>query len=797
MLVRRGALALLLTAALASPAVPAQAATPLTATPLTSTSRADTLPSVTSGPRPGPDALYAPAPRAPQLENTGPWRADPILISGTEAYRDGEWIYQDFLYDDHGATGVEDRNDPYGIGDFLFSPTAGTFTYPLDPVYATNAADLLELRIKPVEGATLFRVSLNTLQDPERTAFTIALGDANGDTAWPHGAGVSSPAAHFLTVHGSTAELLDAATDEPTAVQPTVSTDLERRQVEIRVPTAAWDPGSDTVRTTIGVGLWDAANDSYLRPAPGNATQTTPGGGNPLTRTAIVNVGPRFSEPQPAIRGKGYTIGDTAVTAAAEASWWRELAQARALTLGDVSPFSADVDFATLRAGTTDDSAVPTSGSFDRIFPTAHVFGQGLDNTQVCTDVPTGLRPTPECKGRFVGQLQPYNVYVPDKPVPPGGFGLTLLLHSLSANYNQYAASAYQRQLGERGAGSIVITPNGRGSDGFYMGYTETDTFEVWADVARHYRLDPTWVASSGYSMGGFGTYRLMARYPDLFGRGFSVVGIPGSVRDQLPSLRNTPVLAWNDTLDELVPVDEAEDAHRGLVEAGVPHVYDQFLTADHLTLASNDEYGPGADFLAEARADRDPSRITYVVDPREDNPAAQVVADHAYWLSGLRVRDAEAGTGTIEVRSEAFGEGVPEVQPVTVGAGTVTGGAFGTAPYAERRQDVAEPAAAPKADRLVVSATNVGRVVVDPARAQLSCAADVQVESDGPLEVVLEGCNRTVGAPGGTASSAGQSTGTTTQARGTLAATGPAALLPLLSVAALTAAAALRRRRS
>ncbi len=459
------------------------------------------------------------------------------------------------------------------------------------------------------------------------------------------------------------------------------------------------------------------------------------------------------------------------------------LAQARALTLGDVSPFSADVDFAKLRAGTTDDSAVPTSGSIDRIFATAHVFGQGLDNTQVCTDVATNLDPTPACKGRFVGQLQPYNVYVPEKPARAAGYGMTLLLHSLSANYNQYAASAYQRQLGERGAGSIVITPNGRGSDGFYMGYTETDTFEVWADVARRYRLDPTWVASSGYSMGGFGTYRLMTRYPDLFGRGFSVVGIPGTVRDQLPSLRNTPILAWNGTLDELVPIRQAEDAHRGLVEAGVPHVYDQFLTADHLTLATNDEYGPGADFLGEARADRDPSRVTYVVDPREDNAAAQVVADHAYWLSGLRVRDAEAGTGTIEVRSEAFGEAVPDVQPVTTGAGTVTGGAFGTAPYVERRQDVAEPAATPAADRLVVTATNVGRVVVDPARARLTCAADVQVESDGPLEVVLAGCNRTVGgAPDGTAVGPAAA-GTTTQARGTLAATGPSTLLPLLSL--------------
>ncbi|MBW3653913.1 MAG: hypothetical protein KY433_10055, partial [Actinobacteria bacterium] len=34
-----------------------------------------------------------------------------------------------------------------------------------------------------------------------------------------------------------------------------------------------------------------------------------------------------------------------------------------------------------------------------------------------------------------------------------------------------------------------------------------------------HYRVDADWTAVTGYSMGGFGTYRLMARWPDLFSR--------------------------------------------------------------------------------------------------------------------------------------------------------------------------------------------------------------------------------------------------------------------------------------
>src|SRR4051795_3624433 len=60
------------------------------------------LPHVRSGHRPGPDILYAPPPRTPpQLQSVGGWKAPPILVSGAQSYRKHEWLYQDFLYDDH------------------------------------------------------------------------------------------------------------------------------------------------------------------------------------------------------------------------------------------------------------------------------------------------------------------------------------------------------------------------------------------------------------------------------------------------------------------------------------------------------------------------------------------------------------------------------------------------------------------------------------------------------------------------------------------------------------------------
>jgi hypothetical protein len=705
----------------------------------------DSLPHVRSGHRPGPDALYAPPPRAPQLENTGPWTAEPILVSGAESYRDGEWVYQDFLYDDHGATGVPDPEAPYGPRDHLYSPSGGTFTYPTDPVHAHNSADLVELRAKPLADVTAFRVTLNTLQDPARTAFTIALGEGDGTSReWPHAAGVSSPAELFLTWHGDTVELLDAVTGEPITPQPTVQLDELRRQVDVRIPHAAWDPQRREVRTTVGVGLWDTEANAYLAPAPGSASETTPGGGTP-DGVAIVNVGPRFDEPMPA--AAGVTMADMAAGAAATAPFWRERQQSLQLTQGDVTPFAAAVDFGKLQDRIRDDSGVPMEGPINRILASRHVFGQGLDLTKDCFDITAGEDPSATCQGRFVGQLQPYSLYVPEGPAPGDGWGLTLLLHSLSVNYNQYSASRNQSQLGERGPGSLVLTPNGRGPDGFYQGIAEADTFEAWADVARHYDLDPGWTAVSGYSMGGFGTFRMLARWPDLFGRGFSVVGIPGTALDQLASLRHTPVLSWGAAGDELVNIAEQREMVDALTAVGVRFGHWTFPGADHLTLAGNDEYSPGADYLGTARARRNPNRVTYVVDPREDNAQAGVVADHAYWLSGLRVRD-ERGPGTIDVRSLAARRGSPEPLPVETGAGVLTGGQNQAMPYStETRSWGRAPDQRPR-DVLRIRAENVRRAVVAPDRAGVTCGARLVVRTDGPLTVELAGCGRTVSFP-------------------------------------------------
>ena len=227
------------------------------------------LPSVSSGHRPGPDALYATPAEAPQLaERRRRGRPHPILVSGAQAYRDGEWLYQDFLYDDHGASGRARPERPARAGRPPFSPRRRHVHLPDRPGLreqrgrpgraarqAAGRRDRLPGHAQHAEGRVEDRRSRSLWARRMRRV------------AWPHGAGVSSPAAAVPHRARDAAEL-SAATGS------TVARPRQRgpRAPAVRRARAARGvgPGDGTVRIDDRAsGLWDAAAGSYLRPRRG------------------------------------------------------------------------------------------------------------------------------------------------------------------------------------------------------------------------------------------------------------------------------------------------------------------------------------------------------------------------------------------------------------------------------------------------------------------------------------------------------------------------------------------------
>ncbi|MEA2436742.1 MAG: hypothetical protein QOF65_1298 [Thermoleophilaceae bacterium] len=703
------------------------------------------------GPRPGPSILYSKAKASPQLANSGIWKAQPILVSGTTAYRSGEFLYQDYLYDDNGARLTTDPNDPRTAGN-LFSKQNGTYTYPTDKAYANNAADFVELRAKPLPSATAFRVTLNTLKDPSRIAFSIGIGHNGKAHAFPFGANVRAPADLFLTVHPNGSKLVAALTRATTGKTvkgkaPKVSVSRKRRQIEVRVSHAQWNPGRHSVRLWAGTGLWDAAAKRYLLPQAGADSSHAGGAGATSAPAAFFNVAFRTKEPR-----QKPTEGMNAITTGA---WWRDRAQGTALAAGDISALHADVSFGKLARRVTDNHAVPKTGAMDRILPSHFELSQGADFSQSC------LSASADCPGQYQGRLQPYAIYIPHKPRPARGFGLTLLMHSLSANYNQYLATRNMSQFGDRaGAPSIVITPEARGPDENYENYGAADVFDVWSDVARRYKLNPDVTDATGYSMGGVGTFKLGSQFPDLFARGQPTVGFETN-NDVLASLRNVPILMWNNNGDELANDALYNNTAAKLDSLGYRYEIDAFrpcaspdcsaLFPNHLQLAINDQFAPAAAFLGTATVNRNPAHVTYVLDTARNHANIGLLGDHAYWVSGLKLHDpGQTGstgdpTGQIDAVTHGFGSSDPVASVTQPGVGQLTGGNLGPIDFTSRTKAWGAPTPAPKADTIDVTATNISKASIAVKRAGVDCSVKLNITSDGPIDIALPGCGRTV----------------------------------------------------
>jgi pimeloyl-ACP methyl ester carboxylesterase len=349
-------------------------------------------------------------------------------------------------------------------------------------------------------------------------------------------------------------------------------------------------------------------------------------------------------------------------------------------------------------------------------------------------------------------------VYVPStyKAGSTSGTSLTWILHSLGANLNQYggvAPSQLQEECERRN--SICATTEGFSDGQWYYGQAQVDFWDVWHQLATNYTLNPDTTVISGYSMGGFASYKLALEYPELFAQAMPLEGpvicgtrvtppIEGAAGPgQCTSDGNTTPLIVNakwipyvmtyGAIDELVPFTGGVEQVDAFNKLGYRYYAVLYPAEDHMVFAVQNDFAPATSQLGSLERVKNPGSFTFRWYPDTYSSSLGIGPTHDYWVSSLSARDGSPGKLASVGASSG---GLPEPEHTVEHHTGVTNG-----PTPAVTDSLTwTPGATPKgAQTLTLSLTDVAALAVDMNAAKLKCPT-VTVTSDGPATLTLLG---------------------------------------------------------
>lgn len=200
------------------------------------------------------------------------------------------------------------------------------------------------------------------------------------------------------------------------------------------------------------------------------------------------------------------------------------------------------------------------------------------------------------------GDTLPYRILAPEGYMESGeSYPLLFFLHGAGERGNDneaqlvHGASVFAKKMKQYPA--IIVFPQ-CAADG-YWGEIERDesgfTYPFYEKANPNLQLamglldrliatqpiDTNRLYLGGLSMGGFGTFELLARRPNTFAAAFPICG--GGMPLLAPLYAsNTPVWIFHGAKDQVVPVQESRDIYQALKNAGAKVKYTEYRRAKH-----------------------------------------------------------------------------------------------------------------------------------------------------------------------------------------------------------------------
>jgi predicted peptidase len=194
------------------------------------------------------------------------------------------------------------------------------------------------------------------------------------------------------------------------------------------------------------------------------------------------------------------------------------------------------------------------------------------------------------------GDTMPYRLFVPDAGARRERLPLILYLHGGGgvgtdnrkqiSGGNTAGTHTWTTPEAQRAHPAFVLAPqrpeNRLGQSPGANGWSRfaDAVVELVADISREFAIDPDRIYVTGQSMGGYGTWDLIARRPDLFAAAVPLCG--GGDASRIGAIRKLPVWAFHGADDPVVPVTESRDIVAALRRAGSPVKYTEYPEVGH-----------------------------------------------------------------------------------------------------------------------------------------------------------------------------------------------------------------------
>jgi predicted esterase len=194
-------------------------------------------------------------------------------------------------------------------------------------------------------------------------------------------------------------------------------------------------------------------------------------------------------------------------------------------------------------------------------------------------------------------EILPYRMYVPTTYTGTRPFPLIVALHGLGGTEDAFFDN-YERKLPPLAEqhGYIVAAPLGYRVDGSYgwglgnapadpatrrvQDFSEQDVMHVLQHVRRQYKIDENRIYLMGHSMGGIGTWKIAAKYPDIWA---AIGPISGSgVPTTLERIRHIPEVVVHGDDDATVNVSGSRTMVAKLKELGTEVKYIEVPGGSH-----------------------------------------------------------------------------------------------------------------------------------------------------------------------------------------------------------------------